>query len=179
MKHKITMCGVLGMVVVLTLSCLNSCEKKSHTIFKRDIADNEQTDGNIVFVVPDSEYVSLEYWDNGYTIVLTKLNGQDTVAYTAVSSNIVSGYTKKNFLQLIDSVSADDTAKNMEGKLSESHEDKTDQFCYIQQPKGTKWKYKSTIAVYNKEERKACYIFHNSIKKDNVTTDIINSLRFK
>lgn len=176
MKRKMAICGMLSLVV-LVLSCLNSCEKKPHTIFKRDIADNEQTDGNVVFVVPDSEYVSLEYWNNGYTIVLIKMNEQDTVAYTAVSSNIVSDYNEKNFHQLIDSIKVEE--KDVKGTISEIHEEKTDQFCYIQQPKNTKWKYKSIIAVYNKEERKVCYIFHSSIKDDNVTTEIINSLRFK
>ena len=179
MKRKIVICCVLSIAAMLTLSCLDSCEKKPHTIFKRDIADNEQTDGNVVFVVPDSEYVSLEYWNSGYTIVLSKMDGQDTVSYTAVSSNIVSDYTKTNFLQLIDSMRTDATARNLKGSLSEKHGDKTDQFCYVQQFKDTKWKYKSTIAVYDKEERKVCYIFHSSIKDDNVTTDIINSLRFK
>lgn len=179
MRIESLKCWLLTLLVVFEVSCLNSCEKKPHMIFKQDIADNEQTDGNVVFVVPDSEHVSLEYWDSGYTIVLSKLNGQDTVSYTTVSSNIVSDYSKTNFLQLLDSVRTDETSKNLKGKLSEKHGDKTDQFCYIQYPKGTKWKYKSTIAVYDKEERKVCYIFHSSIKKDNVTTDIINSLRFK
>lgn len=182
MKHKIAICGVLGIIVALVLPCLNSCEKKAHTIFKRDIADNEQTDGNIVFVVPDSAYVSMEYWDSGYTIVLTKMDGQDTVSYTAVRSNIVSDYSEKNFQQLVDSVKAasiDGKKKNIAGIYSENRGDRTDNYYYVQQPKGTKWKYKSTIAIYNKEESKVCYIFHSSIKKDHVTTDIINSLRFK
>lgn|GEM_PF-6439024 len=52
---------MLSIAAMLTLFCLDSCEKKPHTIFKRDIADNELTDGNVVFVVPDSECVSLEY----------------------------------------------------------------------------------------------------------------------
>lgn len=54
-------CCMLSIAAMLTLFCLDSCEKKPHTIFKRDIADNELTDGNVVFVVPDSECVSLEY----------------------------------------------------------------------------------------------------------------------
>ncbi len=176
MKRKIVICCVLGIVAMFALSCLNSCEEKPHTIFKRDIADNEQTDGNIVFVVPDSTYVSLEYW-NRYVIVLSKMKEQDTMSYTVVSSDVVTDYSEKNFRQLIDSIR--DNAIDKTGNFSEKHEKTIEQFYYVQQTKGTKWKYKTTIAIYNKEERKVCYISHSSIIRDNVTTDIINSLRFK
>ena len=144
--------------------------RKAHTIFKRDIADNEQTDGNIVYVVPDSAYVSMEYWDSGYTIVLTKMDGQDTVSYTAVRSNIVSDYSEKNFQQLVDSVKAasiDGKEKNIAGCIQKTVETERIITIMFSNLRGRNGSINQLLPFITKKKAK-CAIFFIAVSKKKI-----------
>lgn len=174
--------GYVFLLCVVGMFIMVSCDNAPHTIFKKDIAYNELTDGNIVFVQPEScTYYSLEYASDHYSIRI-RHNEADTITDVVVYSDILEWY------QGADSSGRIDKFKKRklqgckiikeENKTSEKNGAKIYSYNAVVDEKG-KQLWIGVTLLYCKRERKLCTIESQCEANDNIVNDIIKTIRYR
>lgn len=167
-------------IVLLVYATITSCENKTHHILNRDIAENEITDGNIVFVKPNLTEFSYEYVNDNYSICIT--HPGDTLTKIVLYSDVLKWYQRINFHKHVERFKE----QYIKGCIikKESEIIKTLHNAEIQTYKVDIVKSNTPMVgeisvIYNKKERKLCIIESICMPTDKIKNDIVKTLRYK